>query len=252
MTLTWWGSFSALFTVEARGAGLHQPARWATLFVTPLAYFCLLGLGLSGALGGPDYLSFVAPGVIVMQAMGGLSQTIYRMVIERRWGLAALKLQSGVPLSSYLASVLAPRLIVYLAQSMVIAAVASLFVGLAAIPGLVLCGVAGLLVALFWNLLGLIITGLARNYQTRDFIVGIIVLPLTFAAPVFYRIDTAPLFVQLISVINPLRYQVDAIRGISEGRLDAVSLAVSAASLAVVAVIAWRSAKTLRYASFEG
>ncbi|WP_195839950.1 ABC transporter permease [Cutibacterium porci] len=252
MSLNWGTSFNSLLRLEISSAGLNSWRHCLSLCVSPLAYFCLLGLGLSGVLGGGDYLRFVGPGIIVMQALSALSQMIYRVVIERRWGLAAMKLQAGVPMSAYGASLLAPRLIVFAIQACVVV-ICMLIVGsgFSVVP-LFLGVLAGAVCAIFWSLIGITITGLVSNYQTRDFIVNIMMLPLSFSAPVFYRLDGAPVFVRILARINPLSYQVQWVRGIFNGELRLWDFLVVLALLVVAGIFSLAAVRGLRIASFEG
>ncbi|MDO4412711.1 ABC transporter permease [Cutibacterium sp.] len=252
MSVSWTSSFNSLVRLEMFGAGLNSWRRCLSFCVSPVAYFCLLGLGLSGILGGGDYLRFVGPGIVVMQALSALSQMIYRVVIERRWGLAAMKLQSGVPMSAYVASLLVPRLIVFVIQAGVV--VICMFVcgsGVSIAP-LVLGVLAAVCCAVFWSLIGIVITGFVSNYQTRDFIVNIMMLPLSFSAPVFYRLDGAPLFVRILARINPLSYQVQWVRGVFNGDFLLWEFLVVLALLVAAGIFSLVAVRGLRIASFEG
>lgn len=252
MAVSWRSSFSSLFRLEVAGAGLNNWQRCLSFCVSPAAYFCLLGLGLSGVLGGGDYLRFVGPGIVVMQALAALSQIIYRVVIGRRWGLAAMKLQAGVPPTAYLASLLAPRLIVFFIQADVVV-VCMLLSGVrySAIP--LFSGVlAGGVCSVFWSLIGIIITGLVSDYQTRDFIINLVMLPLSLSAPVFYRLDGAPLFVRVIGRMNPLSYQVQWVRGVFNGEMCWVDCLAVWSLLVIAGILSLVAVRGLRIASFEG
>ncbi|MBD3689153.1 ABC transporter permease [Nanchangia anserum] len=250
--MNWWSSFRALCRLEICGADLNTWRRWLSFCISPAAYFCLLGLGLSGILGGEDYLEFVGPGIVVMQALSALSQIIYRVVIERRWGLAAMKLQAGVPMSAYLASLLVPRIIIFLLQGFVVL-VCMLAFGVRVSPLPALLGLLGSVVCVvFWSFLGVIVTSVVSNYQTRDFIVSIIVLPLTFSAPVFYRLEGAPTLVRVLARVNPLSYQVQWVRGLFNSKFVLVDFAVVIILVVVCCGFALRAVNGLRIASFEG
>lgn len=80
---------------------------------------------------------------------------------------------------------------------------------------------------LFWSGIGVIIALITTNYQTRDLILGTILLPISFAAPTFYVLDSSPLFIKLIAKINPLTYNLNAIRDILIGRYISVNIFIS-------------------------
>ncbi|MFT3861012.1 ABC transporter permease [Micropruina sp.] len=250
-SLGWIGSFCTISLLELKGAELQSPLRWISALINPVAYFGLLGVGLASQFAEPTYLAFIVPGVMVMQAISSMTQMIYRTVIERRWGLAALKLQAGVPWTAYLAGLLVPRILLFLMQ---IAAIGSL--AMFVTPGLswsrvALSVLAATSACIFWSLLGLTITGWIRSYQVRDFVVGLIVTPLAFAAPVFYSLDSAPGVLRALSVVNPLTYQVGLVRSVLLGSPDVGSSVVSMLLIAAVVVAARGSVKSMRKLSFE-
>lgn len=249
--LPWWQSFVTVATLELRGAELNRVLRWVSAVVNPVAYFGLLGVGLAAQFADPHYLEFIVPGVIVMQAISSMTQMIYRTVIERRWGLAALKLQSGLPWSAYLAGLLMPRMLVFAAQGLMVALFASLIVDDMTVATLILMVTSGFVACIFWALLGLVITGMVKNYQTRDFVVGLIVTPLAFAAPVFYSLDSAPPIIKAISLVNPITYQVQFVRSVETGRIDVLSLVISLTLLLALLIAARFSVRSMRNISFE-
>ena len=59
--------------------------------------------------------------------------------------------------------------------------------------------------------------------------------PILFAAPLFYSFDHAPSVLKWISCVNPLTYQVDAMRAIAFGIPDFTTMIV----VVVLAVLAY-------------
>lgn len=54
-----------------------------------------------------------------------------------------------------------------------------------------------------------------KDYKQRDFVMNTLMLPVLFAAPLFYSLENAPVFLRLLSQINPLTYQLEAMRTIA-------------------------------------
>ena len=54
----------------------------------------------------------------------------------------------------------------------------------------------------------------------------ILLVPILFAAPLFYSFDNAPFILKYISRINPLTYQVDAMRAIAFGIPDFTTICI--------------------------
>ena len=72
----------------------------------------------------------------------------------------------------------------------------------------------------FWTSIFSCIALLINDYKQRDFILGVVMTPLIFAAPLFYSLDNAPMILQVISKCNPLTYQLELIRDVMIGYFD--------------------------------
>ena len=71
--------------------------------------------------------------------------------------------------------------------------------------------------AAFFSTLSLTIAGIVLN---RDRLMGIgqaITMPLFFASNALYPISVMPGWLQVLSTVNPLRYEIDALRGLLIG-----------------------------------
>lgn len=53
------------------------------------------------------------------------------------------------------------------------------------------------------------VTLLIKNYKQRDFVMDTLLVPILFAAPLFYSFDNALFILKCISRMNPLTYQVE-------------------------------------------
>lgn len=250
--LPWLRAVAMMTRLEWMGAELHTWRRWVALAVLPLTYLGLLGVGLSSAFGGASYLRFVVPGAIVMQALSGLNRVVARTVTERRWGLAAFKLQSGVPQSAYLLGILFPGVIVFAAQALVLLALAvALGVRYSVLSSIAMVAVA-ILCVLTWECLSFVVAAAIRNYQTRDFVLAVAVMPLTFAAPVFYTLDNAPTALRLLARVNPLTYQAELVRGVAQGAFALSAALICLLVLTASMFLALRAVRVMRELSFEG
>ncbi|MDR6939492.1 ABC transporter permease [Arcanobacterium hippocoleae] len=249
---SWFHSLAIMMRLEWLGAELHTWQRWVSLAVLPMTYLGLLGVGLASAFGDGTYLNFVVPGAIVMQALSGLNRVVARTVTERRWGLAAFKLQSGVPKSAYLFGLIFPGIAIFAVQALILlvfAAILGVRYSLLTIAVMMFAAVLG---ALTWSLLSFVVASAVRNYQTRDFILTITIMPLTFAAPVFYPLDSAPLALKMLALINPLTYQVHLVRGATYGQIEMLPAFVCLGTLVMAAVMALFAARKMQELSFEG
>jgi ABC-2 type transport system permease protein len=197
---------------EIRSLLAHR-ATWIRLvFIEPLTYLLLLGAGLQGLTGDPNYIAFVFPGILGMQLLRIFTHSIYRLTVDRRWGLQALKITSGISPTAYLAGMQAIPLALFYLQTLVCLPLALLLhatIPLSHLPALALVGFAG---SLFWTSLALTLTFFIRNYSQRDMVLTFLILPMTFSAPVFYDLANAPSYLKFLSHLNPLTYQVESLR----------------------------------------
>jgi ABC-2 type transport system permease protein len=102
--------------------------------------------------------------------------------------------------------------------------------------------------------LGLTIASFMRSQQGFQLLIQLLVFPLIFLAGVFFPINQAPEWLQVVSKFNPLTYGVDAIRQVFLGTTDprvgvtvfghTMTLAeevllISAFALVLITVAAW-------------
>lgn len=248
----WISSLATMFRIEAGAAEFGSWRRWIALMVSPLCYFLLLAVGMASAVGGgAEYLRFVLPGVAAMQASSGLNRVVARLVAERRWGLAALKLHSGVPGSAYLLGSFAPHLLIVAAQAGVLGLVAAAL-GAARLVEIPLLVLLSLPAALFWTGFGYCLTAVIKSYQTRDLVLSVIVLPVSFAAPVFYDLAAAPTALRALGTVNPMTYLVELARDGLAGRVEPTTAGVVVVCLAAVLGACLSSTRRMRILSFEG
>jgi ABC-type multidrug transport system permease subunit len=204
---------------EAR-AFLYSKALVAgQLIVEPLAYLAFLAAGLQGwntqveiGTDSISYLTFVFPGVLALQAVRSLGRMIARATVDRRWGLLALKLLFGTHPFAYVLGMVIIPMLAFAAQALVSAPFAILLGAQITASGLLGATLTGMLAVTFWSATALLVTTGISSYQQRDLIMALTLLPLTFAAPTFYPLASAPTYLQALSWINPLTYQVTAMR----------------------------------------
>jgi ABC-2 type transport system permease protein len=65
--------------------------------------------------------------------------------------------------------------------------------------------------------LGILIASFMRSQQGFQMLVNVLVFPMFFLAGVFFPVDSVPLWMEILSKINPVTYSVDAIRQIFLG-----------------------------------
>jgi ABC-2 type transport system permease protein len=199
----------------------------------------------SGSLANTNYIDFLTPGVLAWAVLtAGLNAGI-RLVGDRERGTLRRVRATPIPVWAFLTSSVISQLLLVAVQVAVLLAVGHLMygVGLGPSPGSVilmllvgsLCFLAG----------GFLIAGIARREQAAIVLANMITLPQLFVAGVFYPLAGAPAWLRDLSVIMPLTYFSNALRGMMAqgqnlGQVAgdlAVLLVVGAAALAVAARI---------------
>lgn len=190
---------------------------------------------------GIPYIDYLAPGIIAQSAM--FIAIFYGIMIiwERDAGILTKLLVTPTPRAALITGKAFAAGVKALIQAVVVIVIAALLgVALTWNP-LRLLGVAVAVVlgSAFFSCLSMTIAGIVL---TRDRLMGIgqaITMPLFFASNALYPVALMPGWLQAVSRVNPLTYQVDALRGLLLGTpshlpLDYAVLAVAAA-LGIVA-----------------
>jgi ABC-2 type transport system permease protein len=214
-----------------------QPCLWLLIFGTTFTRLHAIPTGEV------PYLDFLAPGVLAQSVLFVSIFYGIQIIWERDAGVLAKLMVTPTPRAALVTGKAFAAGVRGLFQAVVVYLVAALLgVGLTINP-LRLAGVvvAVLLGAAFFCCLSLTIAGLVLS---RDRMMGIgqaIMMPLFFASNALYPVVLMPGWLQVISHLNPLSYQVDALRGLLIGTpahlaLDfgvlilATTLAIAAAS----------------------
>ena len=213
-----------------------QPALWLIIFGQTFTQIKAIPTG------DIPYLDFLAPGVLAQSAL--FIAIFYGMQIiwDRDAGVLAKLMVTPTPRVALVAGKAFATGVRALTQAVVVVILAAILgVGLTHDP-LRLLGTAVVLLlgAAFFCCLSITIAGLVLK---RDRMMGIgqaIMMPLFFASNALYPVAVMPGWLQAINHINPLSYQVEALRGLLIGtpaRL-ALDFAVLAGSAAVAIVVA--------------
>ena len=211
------------------------------LVIVPAVYLALLAAGLGSTVGDGDiatYLTFVLPGFLMMQAFGGFQRAIFRATIDRRWGLLALKRLLGAGGLGYVLAMLVVPIISLLAKTVAITVLAiALGVRMDARRYITAILLTCIFLA-FWTSLATILTSLIRTYEQRDIMLSLLILPITFSAPVFYALEDVPRYLRIVAFANPLSYQVMAVRRVFNGEHPGWWLMVAIVATVVAMIVA--------------
>lgn len=198
-------------------------------FGEPLLYLLALGYGLGslvGELGEMSYVVYLASGIVCSSAMITASfESTYsaytRMVPQRNWQamLAAPLDVNDIVLGE----------VVWAATKSLFSAIAILIVatllGAVGSWGALLAIPVGFLTGLCFASLGMVVTGLAKNYDLFLIYNTMVITPMLLLSGVFFPLERMPEYIQLGANLLPLTHAVAIVRPLVTGTtIDALEL----------------------------
>ena len=187
-----------------------QPALWLLIFGETFSHLHAIPTG------SVPYLAYMAPGILAQSALFISIFYGIQIIWERDAGVLAKLLVTPTPRVALVTGKAFAAGLRALVQVLVVLVLTALLgVPLTHNP-LRLLAAAGFVVlgAAFFCTLSVTIAGLVLR---RDRLMGIgqaITMPLFFASNALYPIALMPAWVRALSIVNPLTYEVDALRGL--------------------------------------
>jgi ABC-2 type transport system permease protein len=187
-----------------------QPALWLLIFGQTFSHLHVIDTG------SVPYLAFLAPGIIAQSALFISIFYGIQIVWDRDAGILAKLMVTPAPASALItgkAFAAGVRSVVQVIGVLIISYLMG--VHLTANPLRILAAMAVVVLgSAFFACLSMSLAGLVRN---RDRLMGIgqaITMPLFFASNALYPVDLMPQWLRWLSAINPLSYEVNALRGL--------------------------------------
>ena len=186
--------------------------------------------------GGLPYLDFLAPGII---AQSGMFVAIFygiQIIWERDAGVLTKLLVTPTPRSALILGKSFSAGIRSMAQVVVVLVLSAILgVALTTDPLNILGAFAIVMLgAAFFSCLSMTIAGIVLK---RDRLMGIgqmITMPLFFASNALYPISVMPGWLKVLAAVNPLSYEVDALRGLLIGTHAHIALDFGVVGVAVI------------------
>ncbi len=199
---------------------LHDPTDLLLRAVQPALWLLIFGQVLTRVkaipTGNLSYIDFLAPGILAQSVLFVAIFSAISIVWERDLGIVHKFLASPTPRAALVLGKALSAGVRSLVQ-LVIVYLISFFLGVhlnfnpLALLGVVLIVLLG---AACFSLLSLMVACLVR---TRERLMGmgqLMTMPLFFASNAIYPIAMMPNWLQVVSHLNPLTYQVDALRSL--------------------------------------
>ena len=198
----------------------HDPGELATRALQPAIWLLLFGQVMAQVRGlqadGGRYLDFLAPGILAQSVLFAAIFYGIAAIWERDLGILHRYMASPAPRSAIVLGKAVSSGVRGFMQAIIVYALA-LAMGLGVdLHPLNIAGVALFIVlgsALF-STLSLIIACVVRTRERFMGIGQVLTMPIFFASNAIYPIALMPRWLQIISSINPLTYEVDGLRAL--------------------------------------
>jgi ABC-2 type transport system permease protein len=214
-----------------------QPALWLLVFGQTFSRLHIINTGPV------SYLAFLAPGIIAQSALFISIFYGIQIIWDRDAGILAKLMVTPAPASALITGKAFAAGVRSVAQVIAVLLLSYLLGVAMTVNPLRILAAMGVVVlgSAFFACLSMTLAGLVRN---RDRLMGIgqaITMPLFFASNALYPVDVMPGWLRVLSRINPLSYEVDALRGLLIGIPSNLALDVGILTLAAVLGIATAS-----------
>jgi ABC-2 type transport system permease protein len=192
-----------------------------TSMVRPFLWLIAFGFGLRASVklpgAGPDFVSFLVPGLATMTVLFSSMFAAISIVWEREFGFLKELLVAPIPRGSIVVAKLAAGSAtatveagLMLMLSPLIGARFSIGGALAALPLLAVFGMAV-------NALGIVVAARMKSFEGFGSVVNFVIQPIFFLSGALYPIDGLPRALRVVVLVNPMSYAVDAVRGLCLG-----------------------------------
>ena len=199
---------------------IHDPVELLTRMVQPVLWLTIFGQVFARTraipTGGVPYLDFMAPGILAQSVLFGAIFFGISLIWERDLGIVHKFLVSPAPRTTLVLGRAVSSAIRAVCQAIMVYVVALLLGIHLRFSGDALLGVV-LTVSLGASVFSTFSLIAACIVKSRERFMGIgqvLTMPLFFASNAIYPLEIMPAWLRALSRVNPLSYQVDALRGL--------------------------------------
>jgi ABC-2 type transport system permease protein len=202
---------------------VSERARIVGALGQPLIYLAIMGTGFGATFRsaavprGFSYLQFMYPGVLGMTVLFTAMFSAISIIWDREFGFLKEILVAPVARASIVAGKVAGGATVATLQGvllLILAPLVGVHLGAAQVAGIAL---AMLLVAASLTSLGLVIASRMATMEGFQVVMNFLVLPLWLLSGAFFPLRGLPLWMTVLTRVDPLTYAVDALRGMVYG-----------------------------------
>ena len=217
---------------------VSERSRILSSFAMPLLFLVIFGAGFTNVIGtlapGVNFIQFMYPGIIAMTVLTSSLFAGISVVWDREFGFLKEILVAPIGRTGIVLGKAIGATFVALLQALIMLALAPIL-GVSLSPGLV-AGLIPLVVVISLGLsgLGILIASFMTSQKGFQVLIQILIFPLIFLAGVFFPVNAVPLWMEVISKINPLTYGVDAIRQLFLGSNVGLGVAVFGHTMTII------------------
>jgi len=197
---------------------VRDKARIFSTLLQPLMFLVIFGAGLGGTLTqsnfGIDFMKFMYPGIIAMNVMGIAFFSTVSTVWDREFGFLKEILVAPIARTSIVIGKILGAITVASTQALLLLVLAP-FMGIQLhIIIIVKLFLFMMLLAFAISGMGLLIASLMKTTESFGIIMQVLIFPMFFLSGAFFPLTSVPLWMTILSRVNPLTYGVDAMRQI--------------------------------------
>ena len=220
----------------------------------PIFWMVFLGLGFTSALrgapvfGGIDYLTFFAPGVVMMAVFFTAFFSGTSIIWDREFGFLKEILVAPASRTATILGRILGDVTIAMLQGVIILALALLMVPSLNLTGFPLVLAAAFFTALQFAALGTILASKLKSFEGFQLVNMLLAMPIFFLSGAFYPVDALPGPAALAAYLNPLVYGVElsrrALTGMGFLPLPTSLTILTASSILLFLVAVWSFEKT--------
>ncbi|MBI4313987.1 MAG: ABC transporter permease [Candidatus Omnitrophica bacterium] len=186
----------------------------------PVLWLLIMGFGLGssfGRVGETSYLEFIFPGIIALNLIFASFLSAISIIWDREFGFLKEILVAPIPRFSIAVGKAASGSTVSLLHGLVV----MLFIPLIHVQltlGQILLALPLMyLMAFVSTSLGILIACRMTSFEGFGTIANFVIMPLFLLSGAVFPLDNAPVWLKIISRLNPFTYGVDLLRGVFSG-----------------------------------
>ncbi len=197
---------------------LRDRVRIATSFFQPIMFLLVFGAGLRNTMAardfGIDFMQFMYPGIIAMNIMGVAIFSTVSTVWDREFGFLKEILAAPVPRASVALGKACGAATIASGQASVLLLLAPLLGVHIGVVSLIQLFAFMVLLAFTVSGLGLVVASRMKSMESFGIVMQVLVFPMFFLSGAFFPLRDVPVWMGVVSRLDPLTYGVDAFRQI--------------------------------------